>query len=170
MFTVSTTVNDVVQALIDFLRPVVQNVPIIRAQTNRTTYPVADFVLLTERNQQNVAVSSVQYNEPDGSASIYNAPIIEVQIDFYGVNSGDFCRAVEMAFRTSYACSQFPNTVRPLYCSQGMQAPLINAELQYQSRWVLSAYLQYNPALKVPQQYPNELKVNEFVNVDTTIG
>jgi hypothetical protein len=47
-----------------------------------------------------------------------------------------------------------------LYCSDGHQMPLTTGEQQYETRWTLTASLQYNPTVSIPQQSANTLAVN----------
>lgn len=165
-------VDAVIEALALFLAPFVGNdvgvtddpTPIIRAQVNRVNMPKFGFVELTELFQRNLA-TPIQLQNPDPDiqqATITTFAQFDIQIDMYGPNSGDWARAIESVFRSAWAPDQFPNGIKPLYCSDARQAPLVTGEEQYENRYVITASLEYNPDVIIPQQSAIELKTNTF--------
>lgn len=157
-YVVDIAVDAVIGALGKFLQPFVGNAPIVRGQNNRTPMPRGAFVELTELLQVDLETPIVK--DAPASASITGPKRIDIQIDFYGPAAGDQCAAVKGIYRSAYAVAQFPAGIAPLYCSDGHQAPLINAEQQYEGRWTLTASLQYNPTVSIPSQSANILAVN----------
>ena len=63
---------------------------------------------------------------------------------------GDFLRARGVQ---RVACIEgftvFRANIKPLYTSDGIQAPLITGEEQYEARWTITASMQYNPVINV---------------------
>jgi hypothetical protein len=169
MFTVSLTVDNVIDALANYIKPFIANIPTIRAQVNRVSYPLGEFALLTEVTQTEIETPTLIYNATDSKITVNNPSKIGVQIDLYGERSGDFCRAILSAFRSIYCYDNFPEGIKPLYPSNARQMPLNDAEEQYVSRWMIVIYMQYNPLVELPQDFPDELEMNLIVNVDTTI-
>ena len=165
MYAVSKTVDDVIDALADFLAPFVDGAEIVRAQQNRVPMPATPCVVLTELFEDDLSVPSVAYDPQAETQAIKGQTKIDVQIDFYAPNAGDFCKAVKGVWRTEYSASVFPDWVKPLYCDKGIQSPLITGEQQWESRWTLTVSLQYNPVVTVPQQYAGELTAG-VINVD----
>lgn len=155
----SISIDAVITALAEFLQPFVPGAQIVRAQANRVAMPTDPFVLLTELLQVDLETPVVTDDAAELQINFTSPKRIDVQIDFYGPLAGDYCTAVKGVFRTSYATAQFPANIQPLYCSDGHQTPLITAEQQYESRWTLTASLQYNPTVIVPQQYAEALSV-----------
>lgn len=174
----SILVNDVIRALIAFLQPFVGNVnagtvtpntptPIIRGQQNRANPPQPAFVVVTEINRRNLD-TPVFLNSADPDieqASITNSKQLDVQVDFYGSNAGDWAAAVENVWRSSYAPDQFPVGIAPLYCSDTHQAPLITGEEQYLFRWIITLQLEYNPTVFIPQQSALHLETTIFEDI-----
>jgi hypothetical protein len=159
-YQVSIAVDAVITALGAFLQPFVGSAQIVRGQTNRVPPPLDSYVLLTELHQQDLETSTVR-NDPANSQIVITGPAqINIQVDFYGPSSGDQCKAVKTVYRTPYAPAQFPDGIKPLYCSDGIQAPLTTAEQQYEARWTITASLQYNPVVTIPQQSAKYLAVN----------
>lgn len=154
-YTPSITLDDIYNALGDFIQNFVGDAPVVRGQTNRVSMPQAPFVLMTELRNADLQVPHVDYDFSIGadSAQIQNAQSFDIQVDFYASNAGDLCSTVMVALRSSWGWDQFPEGIRPLYTADGIQAPLISGEQQYENRWILTTSLQYNPALTVPQQY-----------------
>ena len=165
----SILIDAVIEALASFIAPFVGDNPespqfVLRAQQNRVPMPLTGFVELRELFEMDLETPTVVNN---GAADVLQAAIatptrFDVQIDFYGPSAGDWCKAVKAVFRTDYAVSQFPDGMAPLYCSDGTQAPLITGEAQYENRWILTATLQYNPVVSVPQQSATSLKTSIF--------
>lgn len=148
------TIDQVIVALGDFIQPIVGlDVQIVRAQVNRVPQPGEPCIVLTELHQTDLETYHVDWS-PSTSEATYTTPSrCDVQIDFYAPNSGDLCRRVITLLRSLYAPDQFPDGIKPLYCSDGIQAPLLTAEQQWESRWTTTASLQYNSGVTVPQAY-----------------
>jgi len=157
MYTSSITVDNVIDALADFLQPFVDGADIIRAQVNRVPMPALPCVVLTELFHVDLRVPSQDYDVLNDEVDLSASNRIDVQVDFYGDSAGDYCRSVETAFRTMWGFDAFPAGIKPLYTSDGIQSPLISGEQQYVSRWTLTVSMQYNPIVSVPQQFADEL-------------
>ena len=86
---------------------------------------------------------------------------MDVQIDVHGPNSFDNTKLIEGMFRSDYATTSFAETgfdIQPLYASDPVQAPFLNAEQQYEYRWSFEARMQINPVIGTPQQFAAVLK------------
>lgn len=170
------TTDAVITALIAFLQPFVGNwdgttinlndpTPIIRGEVNRVpmpgTTPAGPFVKVIETGRKNLdAPSQFQSTDPAvQQATVKNSKQLEVQIDFYGPNAGEWSAAVESVWRAPYGPDQFPDGMSPLYCSDARQLPLVTGEEQYEYRWALTGILEYNPDVIIPQQSATQLEV-----------
>lgn len=149
----SITVDQVIEALAAFLAPFMPGAQIVRAQVNRVALPSNPCAVLTEILQVDLSVPATDYQPLANTATIYGPSRIDVQIDFYGAQAGDFCKTVKTAFRSHWGFAHFPANIRPLYTSDGVQSPLVTGEQQYESRWTLTASMQYNPTVTVPQDF-----------------
>ena len=163
-YIISITIDNVIDALDAFITPFIGGATVFRAQANRVAMPEAPCVKLTEVLSVDLETPTSTYNpDPDNSIQSIIAPKrIDIQIDFYGENAGDLCAAVKSVYRTEYATQQFPDGIKPLYCSDGIEAPLITGEEQYERRWTITASLQYNPAISAPQQFADSAALNIF--------
>jgi hypothetical protein len=172
LYTASITVDQVIDALADFLAPFVSGAEVVRAQVNRVAMPPNPCVILTELLQSDLSVPATEYQPPVdpapaiGTATIYGPSRIDMQMDFYGAQAGEFCKTVKTAFRSHWGFAHFPAGIKPLYTSDGIQAPLTTGEQQYESRWTLTASLQYNPVVTVPQEFADVLMPDQVAPVD----
>ena len=166
MYTSSINVDQVIDALADFLAPFVPGAQIVRAQVNRVAMPSNPGVVLTEMLQVDLSVPATEYQPDAGTATIEGPTRIDIQIDFYGEQAGEFCKTVKTAFRSHWGFSHFPANIKPLYTSDGIQTPLTTGEQQYESRWTLTASLQYNPIVTVPQDFADVLTPNKVLPAD----
>lgn len=172
MYTSSITVDQVIDALAAFLAPFMPGAQIVRGQVNRVALPSNPCAVLTEILQVDLSVPHTDYQPPvdpdvdDGTATVYGPSRIDVQIDFYGAQAGEFCKTVKTAFRSHWGFAHFPAGIKPLYTSDGMQNPLLTGEQQYESRWTLTASMQYNPTVTVPQDFADELAVAGITPAD----
>lgn len=145
---------------------------IVRGQVNRVALPPNPCAVLTELLQVDLSVPATDYQPPvdpdvdDGTATIKGPTRIDVQIDFYGAQAGEFCKTVKAAFRSQWGFAHFPANIKPLYTSDGIQAPLVTGEQQYESRWTLTASLQYNPIITVPQDFADSLAPAKLLPAD----
>ena len=170
MYTASITVDQVIDALAAFLAPIIPGGQVVRAQVNRVALPANPCAVLTELLQVDLSVPATDYQPLANTATIYGPSRIDVQIDFYGAQAGEFCKTAKTAFRSHWGFAQFPANIKPLYTSDGVQAPLTTGEQQYESRWTLTASMQYNPTVTVPQEFADEAYPNQLVPVDVIVA
>lgn len=172
MYSASITVDQVVDALKTFLTPFMPGAAIVRGQVNRVALPSNPCAVLTELLQVDLSVPHTEYQEPTepipatGTATIYGPSRIDIQIDFYGSQAGEFCKTVKTAFRSYWGFEHFPVNIKPLYTSDGIQSPLLTGEQQYESRWTLTVSMQYNPTITVPQEFAEETIPNPPIQAD----
>ena len=166
MYISSISVDAVIDALVAFLTPFMQGGQIVRGQVNRVPLPGSPCAVLTEISQSDIDVPYVTNDDVLQQITIYGPKKIDIQIDFYGSIAGELCAVTKSAFRSGYGFDVFPSNIKPLYTSDGMQAPLTTGEQQYESRWTLTAFMQYNPTVIVPQQSAIVASVDKVVPVD----
>lgn len=86
---------------------------------------------------------------------------LTVQMDFHGPDTSiELANSFVALFRDLYGAQFFSDAidgVAPLYADDARQVPFINAESQYEFRWVVDAVLQANESLIVDQQFADQL-------------
>lgn len=88
-----------------------------------------------------------------------------IQIDFYGQASGDWSRVFAGLWKDETACIALEPVCDPLYANDPMLGPLDDSEQQYEARWTVEAFLQYNPITSVPMQFADTLDIT-LISVD----
>lgn len=148
------TVDNAIAALADFLQPLMPTgTQIVRAQVNRVPLPEPPCIVMTELLL--VDLSTVRHAMDAGNSQMtYTTPKrLDIQLDFYDGQAAEMCNIAKTMLRSDYARDSFPDGLAPLYCSDGVQAPLITGEQQYESRWTITASLQYNAGVTVAQEF-----------------
>jgi hypothetical protein len=95
---------------------------------------------------------------------------VRVQLDFHSASSagGDMAQIFSTAFRDEYAVRYFDYNspgIEPLYSDTAVEIPFLNENQQYEWRWSISAYLQANQSLALPQEFMDEV-VTTFIPAD----
>lgn len=108
---------------------------------------------------QKIGAGSMDYLRPTN---------VVVQLDVHGPNGPDNAQKISTLMRDDYAVQQFATygvDVTPLLADDPKQLPFLNAEQQYEDRWVIEAMLQANEVVSVQQQFADQASV-EVVSVD----
>lgn len=171
---VAPALDDVFTALGDFLETVLPvGVPVIQMPTNRTAMPPADpgFVGMTARMQGRIMTNLDKWNPQDVAPTtidIEQAVQLTMQLDCYGAQSGDWATILSTVLRDEFSIDALKATpIVPLYTDEPRFAPLVDGEEQYERRWIVEAYIQYNPVTSTPQQFADTLDVG-LINVDVS--
>lgn len=165
-FTPSIIVDDIFEAMVTFLSPIVGNAPVVRGNNNRVPLPDAPCVVITEVTQADLEVPYAIYDDTNIKDVMHGPKRFDIQCDFYGNEAGDFCSMAKTAFRSAYGFNAFPDGIKPLYTNDGMQNPLTTGEQQYENRWMLTVSLQYNPTFTVPQVSADTITLNPITGAD----
>lgn len=86
-----------------------------------------------------------------------------VQCDVHGPSSADNATILSTLFRDQYAVSAFIDAgyaISPLFTDDPRQAPFINAEQQFEERWIVDVHMQVNITIVVTQQFAVELHIS----------
>jgi hypothetical protein len=112
---------------------------------------------------------------------------VDVQVDVHGPNSHDNATIFTTMFRDQYAISFFQaygtappgfpagttgpfqlnafnySAVGPLHADDPRQVPFFNAEQQWENRWIITARLQANQIVSVPQQFAGQVQIVDYM-------
>lgn len=148
-------------------------VPIIVGNPNRvpappvttTGAPVIGYVVMQGFRAGRVRTNQDTYDTVNQVQVIEKGTKVRIQFDFYGPVSENWATIIEALWRDYYGCDQLKPTCQPLYSDEAMQMALVDGEQQYEERWTMDAYLQYNPSVTFTQQSATALAVT-VINVD----
>lgn len=167
MFNPSISVDVVIDALAGFVDLFLDGGMCHRAQQNRVPTPTGpNYAILTELRTVKLSTPITELHPEYDAVEIESRLQIDVQIDVYGEYAGDQTQALVAAFAAGWGVEQFPEYVRPLFMSDPLQAPSVTGEQQYAPRWTVTASLQYNPHVAVPQGYAQVLGINTTRQAD----
>ena len=163
-------VDSAIVAVASFLKPLLPaSATIVRGMVNNVPAPKPLLVVITEVGQPQFTTTRTKLNSVANTLSFLMPKMLNLQLDFYGVDAGDACNTAVTMLRSVYIVGNFPDGVSPLYCSDATQAPLITGEKQFETRWLCTLSLQYNSSVAVSQQSFNTVGETTVNPVDVTI-
>lgn len=97
-----------------------------------------------------------------GTQNDMQATRVVIQLDVHGPNSADNAQTISTLVRDDFAeisiaASGFD--ISSLYAEDPKQVPFLNAEQQYETRYIVEAMLQANQVIAPPQDYADQLHV-----------
>lgn len=177
----SPTQSDVQVALRSFLVSILpatgsdgHPISVIEGQDNRVAEPLGvDFVTMTTIRRTRLATNERTYDALGGAATTTQETEVVVQLDVHGANmrdAGDMAQTISTMMRDPYATTFFSalsSSVSPLHADDPRQVAFVNAEKQYETRYVVEATLQANQAISgLPQQFADAASA-QLIEVDT---
>ncbi|WP_312766107.1 phage neck terminator protein [Enterobacter soli] len=158
------TIDNIIDVLADFVEPICGKAQ--QAQANRVPMPKGQFCILTPLRFTRLSTTrdvSQDTGDPSTSAMGYTeVRQADIQVDIYGQGAGDRAVALETTFASSYAYDKIKaieQRLAPLYSSPAIQAPMIDAESQWQERYMLTLSLQAHITVSFPQDYFDKAEI-----------
>lgn len=163
---ITPTSDDLTVAVRTFLLSLFPTgVEVVRGLDNSVPMPAGPFIQFTPTAQAALSTNHSVLDTPTQQRTVKTPTRYNVQFDCYGPLSSDYATQIVQMWRDQYGCDMLATIGAPLYCTDPTQVPLINGEENYEQRWTLTALLQFNPVVTVPQQSATALGV-ELVSVD----
>lgn len=104
-----------------------------------------------------------------GEQSFLQKTKITIQLDIHGPNGADNAQVISTLMRDNYAVQAFEALnadVIPLLAEDPRQMAFMNAEQQYEDRWVIDAQVQANITVRAPLQFADTIDLT-LVSVET---
>lgn len=161
-----TIVGGFLQAMIGVDPSTGITVAVTRGQINLVPMPPTPFINMLAMVSGRVSTNEVFYDGTAQTQITQQSTKVKMRMDFYGPLAHDWATIIETLWRDTVGCNALAPVCAPLYSNEPMQSTLVNGEENYEDRWILEAFLQYNPRITTPQQSavpPYRLKV---YNVD----
>ena len=105
-----------------------------------------------------------------GTASLLQKAECVVQVDLHGPNASNNAQIVSTVFRDDVSVEFFAAdnaNIAPLYADDPRQMPFLNAEQQFEDRFIVEAHMQVNQTVVVPEEFAGVVDVG-IVSVDAT--
>lgn len=156
-------VDMAIVAVADFLRPFMPTgTQLARGMANGVPQPKSPCVIITEVGQTQYTTTRTKLDANSNTMEFMMPRYLNLQLDFYGLDAGSMIGSAITMLRSKYTVGKFPDGLAPLFCTDGVQAPLITGEKQFETRWLCTLSLQYNSHITVEQ--------DSFINVgDSTV-
>jgi hypothetical protein len=140
---------------------------IIQSQVNRVPEPkAADFIVMTPTFRRRIATNVETWSTapdpapPPDELRMERDTEVTIQLDIHGPNGADNAQTIATLWRSDYGCRAIdPPIFQPLYASDGHQAPFVNAEKQYENRWVMALLMQANVAVSTATDFADSISV-----------
>lgn len=159
------TIDNVIDVLAGYIEPIAGICQ--QAQANRVPMPKGQFCILTPLRFTRLSTTrdiKQDTGTPSTSAMGYTeVRQADIQVDIYGDNAGDRAVALETLFASSYGYEKIKaidDRLAPLYSTAAIQAPMINAESQWQERYTLTLSLQAHITVSLPQDYFDKAEIS----------
>ncbi len=160
-----TKLGTFIQTVIGIDPSTSQLVAVIQGQPNRVPMPNSPFVLMQGMIAGRLGTNVNTWDPAAQTQATMQKTRVKMQLDCYGPDSEAWATMLSTLLRDYIGCAQLAPTCQPLYTGEPFQGALIDGEEQYEERWTVLAYVQYNPVTTFAQQSATALNV-AVVNVD----
>lgn len=162
--TISPTLDNVYSALVAFILGILplDAAHVLKGNQNRIPTPTGAFAILNIVTQKRIRTNQDSWDSTiaDPSGVVREQAIwLEMQVDLYGPDSGDWAAIFSTMFRDDYGCQALAPNCQPLYADEPTRAPLVTAESQYLDRWIVRAQIQYNPTVQTVDQFADTVEI-----------
>lgn len=158
------TIDNIIDTLADFVEPICGKVQ--QAQVDRVPMPKGEFCIMTPLRFTRLSttrdIKQDTGNPADSAMGYTEVRQADIQIDIYGDKAGDRAIALETVFTSGYGYEKIKaldERLSPLYSSAAIQAPMINAESQWQERYIITLSLQAHITVSFPQDYFDKAEI-----------
>lgn len=137
---------------------------VIQGYSNNVPLPQGSFVLLNIIHESDLSTNATWYDIDTQSAYVSRTVEVMMQIDFYGERAGEAARIFTNLWRDFHAAERLAKC-KPLFCDNPKYMPITNERADYEQRWMVTAYLNYNPTIKHDQDFVTEfdIKTNPII-------
>lgn len=163
--SISPKLDDVYAAVVAFILGIIplDAAHVLKGNQNRIPTPTGPFAILNiisqKRIRTNVDTWDTSIPDPDGIVREQGI-WLEMQVDLYGPDSGDWAAIFSTMFRDDYGCQAlFPNC-QPLYADDPTRAPLVTGEQQYLDRWIVRAQIEYVPVVTTVDEFATAVSID----------
>lgn len=152
--TLNTTHNDIYREVRAYLLGLfhLEGDQVIRGYSNNAPLPNPPFILMNIIHEQALSTNAYDYSIDEGNVEVMQSLEIQMQLDFYGETSGEISRKFCTLWRDFHACERLERC-QPLYCDEPKYLPFTNEASEYEERYMVTAYLTYNPVITHEQDF-----------------
>jgi hypothetical protein len=127
-------------------------VQVVKGRDNGVPMPVGPFAMLGSARITPWRTNVDSINTTTQTKSISVGATYTFQCDVYGSGAADNAVMLAMAFRDDYPSQFMPAGADAMYASDPLQIPFVDAEDNYEERWVIDLTVGYNPIIAIQSQ------------------
>lgn len=135
---------------------------VFQGQDNRVPEPAApNFIVMTPAHRVRLSTNVNTWARDPAPTEIAHASDVEVrvQLDIHGPGGADAGSMIATLMRDEWGIEQLASFgVTPLYATDGQQLPFLNAENQYENRWVMEVAYQITANVSTPADFAATLE------------
>lgn len=156
--TLNTTHEDLYTDIRKYLLSLFPDCEVIRGYSNNVPLPKTPFMLMNIINETDLNTNIDYFHKTEGIGQISRSVEVAMQIDFYGESSSYSSRVFANLWRDYHACSRLERC-QPLYIDPPKYLPLSNEYAEFEQRWMVTAYMTYNPIVTYEQDFVSEATI-----------
>jgi hypothetical protein len=142
---ISTTQADSLTALRSFILALI-SCEVIQGLGNGVPTPLGGFICMTPGAKTRLSTNVETWADPHTLTT--QSTQLAVQIDCYGPDSAEWAQILSTMMRSPMGAAS-----GILYADDPRQLPIVDAEAQYEQRWMIGCNMQVHPVVTTDQQY-----------------
>lgn len=166
MISIDITDFEIFSAMRNYLNLLFPGIEVIRTQVNNVPMPMGAFITMNAVARKRVATNHRVWNKADSTQESSMTTDQVIQLDFYGSGSAQRAQTFSTLFYDYHGYDNFPEKIKPLYCTDASQFALISAEENYIERWQVDAHLGIYATVISPQEYMTEAQISLYPPLD----
>lgn len=125
---------------------------VVKGRDNGVPMPVGAFAMLGSARITPWRTNVDSNDTATQTKSISVGASYTFQCDVYGANAADNAAILAFAFRDDYPQQFMPVGAAAMYASDPLQMQFVDAEDNYEDRWVIDLTVGYNPVIAIQSQ------------------
>lgn len=140
---------------------------IVKGFQNLTATPTGTYVVISPGIMQRQDFGRRRY-DPDNSQAVQQAHLTySYQVDCYGPNGPTWASVLSVAWRSMWGVDNMvPPILTPLYADAPQQLNIVNAQGQYEQRFMIRLFAQVNQDVGLPQDFFDQIQLDSFIVAD----
>ena len=140
---------------------------IIKGFQNLAATPLGSYVVISPGILQRQDFGRRAYDPAAGKLDLVAHNTYSYQIDCYGPRGAERASIIAGAWRTMWGVDTMQSAALvPLYADPAQQLNIVNAEGQFEQRFMVRLFGQVNQTIRVPQDYFDTLDLDKLVCAD----
>lgn len=136
---------------------------VFKGYQNMTATPTGTYAVVSSGVKTRLDQGDRDYDPTNGLMLVTRHTQYYYQIDCYGPSAPDWADIIAVAWNSPWSCGQLNGTglnapttkatLQSLYADEPQQITIVNAENNYEQRFMVKLYLQVNPIVSLPQDF-----------------